>query len=63
MSETNTKLLYTVREAAALLSISERKLWTLTNTDELKCVRMGRSVRYSINNLQEFIVKQTSACV
>jgi excisionase family DNA binding protein len=40
-------LLIIAREAARLLSISERKLWTLTKSGKFPCVRIGASVRYS----------------
>lgn len=53
---TNTsKLLLTVRETAELLSISERKLWNLTNENDIPSIRIGRSVRYSIEDLQQWI--------
>ena len=53
-----TKLLLTAREAALTLSISERHLWGLTNQGLLRCVRIGRSVRYSTDALREFIASQ-----
>lgn len=52
------KLLLTAREAAAALSISERSLWGLTNQGILRCVRIGRSKRYSIDDLRAFIASQ-----
>lgn len=52
------KLLLTAREAAASLSISERSLWSLTNQGILRCVRIGRSVRYAVDDLREFIASQ-----
>jgi len=39
------KLLVTAREAAKLLSISEKTLWTLTNRGGIQAVRIGRVVR------------------
>lgn len=50
-----TKLLVTSKEAAALLSISERTLWTRTKLGQVKAIRIGRSVRYDIDDLREFI--------
>lgn len=51
------KLLLTPREAADTLSVSEKSLWSLTTPrGPIKCVRLGRSVRYSITTLREFIV-------
>ncbi len=48
-------MLINAREAARLLSISGRTLWTLTNTGELPCVRIGRAVRYDVADLQAWI--------
>lgn len=48
------KLLVDTREAARLLSISERTLWTLTNQGAIKCIRVGRAVRYSLSSLETF---------
>lgn len=43
------------REAAEWLKISERSLWTLTQRDELRCIRIGRSVRYDLAELVAFV--------
>jgi len=48
-------LLVTAREAADLLAISPRTLWTLTSTGEIACVRIGRSVRYDVADLRVWI--------
>lgn len=50
--------LLTVREAADVLRISERTLWSLTNAKELPSVRVGRSVRYDQNDLATWIASQ-----
>ena len=47
--------LLTVREAADVLRVSERTLWTLTHSGELPAVRVGRSVRYDQNDLASWI--------
>lgn len=49
------RLLLTPREAAQALRISERKLWGLTASSEIPCVRIGRSVRYDISDLHAWI--------
>lgn len=49
------RLLLTSREAAQALSISERKLWELTNRRDIPSVRIGRSVRYRPSDLDDFI--------
>jgi excisionase family DNA binding protein len=48
-------LLVNRQEAAALLSISERKLWELTNRGVTPCVRIGRAVRYRVADLEAWI--------
>lgn len=53
-------LLVPPREAARLLSISPRKLWDLTTAAEIPCVRIGRSVRYSVSELQLWIERKGS---
>lgn len=55
------KLLLTSREAAKALSISERTLWGLANQGILRSIRIGRSVRYSLDELREFIAQQSRA--
>ena len=40
-------------DAAQLLAISERTLWTLTKEGKIPCVRLGRSVRYSVEDLRQ----------
>jgi len=56
----DTKL-FTAREAAKRLSISEKTLWSITNPrGPLICVRIGRSVRYAPADLQAYIDLQRS---
>ena len=43
------------KEAASLLGISERKLWTMTNCGEIPSVRLGKSVRYRRQTLEAFV--------
>ena len=49
------RLLVKAPEAAKMLAVSPRVLWTLTNTGEMPCVRIGRSVRYDLADLREWI--------
>ena len=44
-----------VKQAAALLGISPRKLWTLSNTGEIPAVRFGRCVRFRPEDLEAFL--------
>ena len=55
------KLLVDSREAARLLSVCEKTLWTLTNRDGLPCVRLGRAVRYSPADLRAWIEHKSRA--
>ncbi len=52
------KLLFTRREAAACLGISERTLWTLTKNGIIPSINIGSSVRYSIESLKRWIEEQ-----
>ena len=47
------RLAVTMREAAEMLSISERSVWTLVNRGELRSFKVGRSVRIPIDALRE----------
>ena len=50
------KLLVSARDAADLLSISERTLWGLTAPrGPIPVVRCGRAVRYSVGDLHVWI--------
>ena len=49
------KLAYTTRQAAQMLSICERTLWTLTSEGKIKALRIGRAVRYSRTELVRFL--------
>jgi excisionase family DNA binding protein len=55
MSESRIESLLTPRDAAKRLCISQRKLWGLTKSGEVVAARIGRSVRYSPADLDEFI--------
>jgi excisionase family DNA binding protein len=55
------KLLWTSREAAAALNISERTLWKLTNEAKMPCVRIGRAVRYDPEDIRAWIERTKTA--
>jgi excisionase family DNA binding protein len=57
MIAARVRLLLTPREAAAALAISERTLWTLTDTGAVPCVRVGRAVRYAPADLENYIAR------
>ena len=50
-----SKLLLNARDAAKALSIGQRKLWELTNTKAIFCVRIGRRVLYDPRDLRAYI--------
>ena len=49
------KLLLSEREAARILSISPRKLWSIRSAGEIAHVQLGRMVRYAVDDLQAHI--------
>ena len=51
-------LLWTSRQAAKALAISERKLWDLTNEGAIPCIRIGRAVRYDPGDIRTWIDAQ-----
>lgn len=48
-------LLLTPLEAARALAISPRKLWSMTASGEIPHIRLGRCVRYPVNDVQRWI--------
>ena len=47
--------LLNMQQVSELLSIGKRKVWELTNCHELKCVRIGRAIRYRPQDVRAFI--------
>jgi excisionase family DNA binding protein len=47
------------RDAARLLGLSERALWTLTNRGDVPHVRLGKSIRYPVEALQTWLQRRT----
>ena len=54
----NTALLLTPQQAAQTLAISPRKLWGMTASGEIPHLRVGRCVRYPLDDLQRWIDAQ-----
>lgn len=54
----DTPKLMKIGPAAKYLCICERTLWGLTNSGQIPTVRIGRSVRFDIVDLDAFIEKQ-----
>ena len=57
-SPAKTVLLLTPAQAAEALAISSRKLWGMTASGEIPHVRLGRCVRYPLDELQRWIDEQ-----
>ena len=55
-----TPLLVDASNAARLLCISERSLWTLANRGEVRSVKIGRRRLYDPRDLTAFIDRQKS---
>ena len=45
------------REAAQMLGLSERALWTLTKRGDVPIVRVGRAVLIPVDGLRAFLAK------
>ncbi len=57
----SSPILVDSREAARLLSISPRTLWQLTKVGEIPSLKIGRSVRYRVADLDNWTQQQISA--
>jgi excisionase family DNA binding protein len=57
-SPTILRLLLKPNEAAAALALSPRKLWAMTASHQIPCVRIGKSVRYDLADLRAWIDEQ-----
>ena len=51
-------LLLTAQQTAGALAISPRKLWGMTASGEIPHIRLGRCVRYPLDDLQFWIAEQ-----
>lgn len=49
------RLLVNAKRAAELLSISPRTLWSLTNARQIPHIRIRRSLRYCLADLEAWI--------
>jgi excisionase family DNA binding protein len=56
-------LLVGVEEAARLLNVCSRTLWTLTQSGNLPHLRIGRRVLYPVEGLRRWIADRTSGGV
>jgi len=57
-SPVSAKLLFKPDEARTALGISARKLWGLTASGDIPHIRIGRCVRYPVDDLRAWIEEQ-----
>lgn len=57
-SSSQSTLLLTPAQASKTLAISPRKLWGMTASGEIPHIRLGRCVRYPVDDLQAWIAAQ-----
>ncbi len=55
------RLLLSTRETARALSVCQRTLSEITRRSDLPCVRIGRSGRYAIADIREYIAKNRTS--
>lgn len=55
------QMLLTPRDAARLLSLSERTLYSLRRRGELPAVQVGRAVRFDVTDLRAWIDQKKTA--
>lgn len=59
--ENQPKLAVTYREAGNSLGVCERVVWQLVKDGRLKAVRIGRSVRIPVSELERFVSESADA--
>lgn len=52
-------LLVNVAQAAKILCLSRSSIYQLIWTDQLVPIRIGRSVRFSLDQLEQFVAQRT----
>ncbi|GAB4127858.1 MAG: hypothetical protein Kow0040_01900 [Thermogutta sp.] len=52
------KLALRPRDAARVLSVSQRTLWTWTKEGRIPCVRVGRALLYPMDELRRWLAEQ-----
>ena len=59
-ASTTQPLLVNIRQAAEMLSLSRSSIYQLIWNDELTPIRIGRSVRFSVEHLEAFVADRSS---
>jgi len=54
------RLALRLRDAARVLSVSERTLWSWTKKNGVPHIRHGRCILYSVRALEEWLAQQAS---
>lgn len=54
-------LLVDAPEAARLLGVSQRTVWTYANTGRIPTIRFGKRVKFSVEALRAWIAAETAA--
>jgi excisionase family DNA binding protein len=57
----DTRLAVGAREAAAMLGVSERHLWSMTHRGEIPRVKCGRRTLYPVTLLQKWLEREAAA--
>lgn len=60
-SQRQDRLAVTYREAAKSLGVCERAVWQLVKDGELRAVRIGRSVRIPVQELNQFVANRSQS--
>jgi len=58
MSESEKKLVYTIKEAANLLSTSVRTVWTMIEEKELASLKIRKSTKITREEIERYIKQQ-----
>lgn len=58
MSSHPPQILMKPKEAAKFLAISEKTLWNLRKRGEIPYLKIGRSVRYPVDDLRRWISRR-----
>jgi excisionase family DNA binding protein len=53
--EGKARPLWTRGETAEFLSVSLRHLWAITDRGDLPCIKLGRTVRYAIEDIEAYL--------
>ena len=60
-SQRQDRLAVTYHEAAKSLGVCERVVWQLVKDGELRAVRIGRSVRIPVKELNQFVADRSQS--